>query len=409
MRCSSRHQHWTARAALLAVIVLLAQACAIDGSATPGPLTPSPAHRPTPSPSSCADQTFARLSEAQRLGQLFLVGQTVPDPDSAGTAHLVQAEHVGGVVLGGTGWDSAAKVQHTAQQLQALATSQATGGVRLFVAGNQEGGAAGSLQAFYGPGFSAIPSALSQGSMDPARLRQEAIIWGTELRAAGVNLDLAPVMDTVPASLAAANAPIGSLNREYGHDPATVAAHGSAFIEGMTAAGVATTVKHFPGLGRVQGNTDLVAQVVDTVASRRDPYLGPFQAGIAAGAGFVMVSLAIYTRLDPVNPAVFSPAVIQHVLRGDLGFQGVVMSDDLGAAAAVQDVPMPERAVRFLAAGGDLILTMQPADVTPMEQAVRARMGADPSFHAQVEEAVHRVLAAKSDLGLVPGCAARAA
>jgi beta-N-acetylhexosaminidase len=314
------------------------------------------------------------------VGQLFLVGQTSPNLYSAGIAHLVEAAHISGVVLGGTGWDSAAKVQQTVQR----------------------------LQAFYGPGFSTIPSALSQGSIDPAKLRQEATIWGSELRAAGVNLDLAPVMDTVPAELASLNAPIGSLDREYGHAPATVAAHGSAFIEGMTAAGVATTVKHFPGLGRVRGNTDFTTQVVDAVTSRHDPYLEPFRAGIAAGASFVMVSLATYTRLDPGNPAVFSPTIIQQVLRGDLSFQGVVVSDDLGAAAAVQNVPAPERALRFLSAGGDLILTMQPTDVLPMEQAIQARMSSDPAFRAQVESAAHRVLVAKEDLGLIPGCVARA-
>lgn len=408
MRCSLDHGRRAARVAfLVAVLVLIAQACVTGRPPAPGPTSPA-ARRPEPTPSPpCADRAFARLSDAQRLGQLFLVGQTLPDPAAAGIVAAVQAGHVGGVVLGGTGWSSAAGVQRSVQQLQALASPEATGGVRFFVSGNQEGGRPGSLQAFYGPGFSAIPSALSQGTMDPARLQQDAATWGAELHAAGVNLDLAPVMDTVPAELAATNAPIGGLDREYGHDPTTVAAHGSAFVRGMGSAGVATTVKHFPGLGRVSGNTDFTPRVVDTVTARHDPYLEPFRAGIAAGAGFVMVSLATYTRIDPANPAVFSPAVIQQLLRGDLGFRGVVMSDDLGAAAAVQDVPVAERALRFLAAGGDLILTMRPADVLPMEQALRARMDSDPAFHDRVEESVHRVLAAKADMGLLPGCTAR--
>jgi beta-N-acetylhexosaminidase len=399
----SRPARRVAPMALLLAVLLLAQACALDRPVAP-PSTPLPHRRPPPSPS-CVDRTFAGLSEAQRLGQLFLVGQTGTDPVATGVAAAVQDGHVAGVVLGGSGWSGAATVRSNVQRLQSLATPEATGGVRLFVSGNQEGGAPGSLQAFYGPGFSAIPSALVQGTMDPARLRQDAATWGAELRAAGVNLDLAPVMDTVPTPLVATNAPIGALDREYGHDPAMVAAHGSAFVRGMESAGVAATVKHFPGLGRVGGNTDFSPRVVDTVTTRHDPYLDPFRAGIAAGAGFVMVSLAIYARLDAANPAVFSPVVIQQLLRGDLGFQGVVMSDDLGAAAAVQDVPAAERALRFLDAGGDLILTMRPADVGPMEGAVRSRMDSDPSFRDRVNASVRRVLAAKASLGLLPACA----
>ena len=119
----------------------------------------------------------------------------------------------------------------------------------------------------------------------------------------------------------------------------------------MSASGVATTAKHFPGLGRVVGNTDFSAGVVDAVTTANDPYLGSFRAAIGAGVPFVMVALATYTRIDPAHLAAFSPLVIGGLLRGDLGFRGVVMSDDLGATAAVASMLPGQRALSFLLAG----------------------------------------------------------
>ncbi len=114
-----------------------------------------------------------------------------------------------------------------------------------------------------------------------------------------------------------------------------------------------------------------------------------------------MVSSATYPRLDPAAPAAFSPRVITTLLRGFLGFDGVVVSDDVGAAAAFADVPPGERAVRFLQAGGTLVLTVD-ADVYPdMLDAVLARAQADPAFAAVVDAAVRTALTAKARAGLL--------
>src|SRR2546428_10195697 len=96
----------------------------------------------------------------------------------------------------------------------------------------------------------------------------------------------------------------------------------------MERAGVATTAKHFPGLGRVTGNTDFTADVVDDVTTPDDPYLQPFQAAVDGGVPFVMVALATYTKIDPEHLAVFPPTVMQ-ILRGQLCFQGVIVSDEI--------------------------------------------------------------------------------
>jgi beta-N-acetylhexosaminidase len=191
------------------------------------------------------------------------------------------------------------------------------------------------------------------------------------------------------------------LHREFGSDPDTVAAHGTAFIRGMAAAGIATTAKHFPGLGRVVGNTDNVAEVVDTVTTPTDPFLGSFRAAVDAGVPFVMVALATYTQIDAAHLAVFSPTVMQ-VLREQMGFDGVIVSDDLGAAKAVASIPPARRAIDFLTAGGDLIVSKTVDATEAMADAVVARASTNASFAARIDDAVRHVLAAKDVSGLLP-------
>jgi len=245
-----------------------------------------------------------------------------------------------------------------------------------------------------------MPSALTQGSWPASTLRTAAAGWGRELRAAGVNLNLAPVTDVVPAGGASSNAPIGALDRQFGSDPVSNGTHGAAFIAGMASAGVATTAKHFPGLGRVRGNTDFTANVVDSVTTPTDPSLQSFRIAVTAGVPFVMVALATYTQIDPSRLAVFSPVVMQ-LLRSGLGFGGVIISDDLGVAAAVASVPAGQRAVSFLNAGGDMITSQSLPVAETMASAVLARTGADPAFRAVVGAAAWRILAAKQAYGLL--------
>jgi beta-N-acetylhexosaminidase len=115
-----------------------------------------------------------------------------------------------------------------------------------------------------------------------------------------------------------------------------------------------------------------------------------------------MVSSATYSLIDPSAPAVFSPVVITDVLRGDIGFRGVVITDDVGTAVAVAGVPPGERAVRFLAAGGTLVLTVTAAPLQQMADAVLARDASDPAFAKQVDAAVRTALVAKARAGLLP-------
>jgi beta-N-acetylhexosaminidase len=342
-------------------------------------------------------RVLATMSAEQRIGQLFLLGLA---NNQLGVAEVtaIRANHFGSVWFTEQSRGGVAPIRAVSDAAQALADASTTANIRFFVAANQEGGI---IQSLSGPGFSTIPSALDQGEIDPATLRVRAALWGRELASAGINFNFAPVLDVVPPGTDAQNEPIGVLRRGYGHDPATVASHALAFMRGMAEAGIATSGKHFPGLGRVKGNTDFSAAVVDDVTTADDPYVAPFREAIAAGIPTVMVALATYQRIDPANLAAFSPIVMRDLLRGRLRFGGVIVSDDIGATVAVESIAPADRAIGFLSAGGDMIISKTVAPANAMATAIAARASADAAFRARVDDAALRVVRAKIAFGLV--------
>ncbi len=355
---------------------------------TPAPPTTSAVPSPLPDP---AQRTLAGLTLAQRVGQLFMVAasDTAPDPGAVGA---IAAHGVGSVLLLGASRLDVAQVGALTAALQAAAAP----GVRLLVATDQEGG---QVQRLRGPGFGAIPSALEQSRLDPATLRARTAAWAAPLARAAVTVDLAPVADTVAPD--AANPPIGDLDRQYGSTPAQVTGNVLAVLAGLRDAGVLGTVKHFPGLGRVRANTDDTGSVADPVTTADDPDLAPFRAAVQAGVGLVMVSTAVYPRIDASAPAAFSSVVVDQLLRGTLGYGGVVITDDVGAAAQVGDVAPADRALRAIGAGVDVVLTADVRQVPEMTSAVLQRAEADPAFAAKVDAAALRVLRLKASAGLL--------
>ena len=377
------------------------------GAAGPGAASASPAASDPPGVSqgdapataspaaACVTQVYGQLTLAQRVGQLFLVAPT-GDIAGTGTQTALAKYHFGSILLPKNN-DGTASLAAASAAIQALAPAD-THDVRFLIGANQEGG---QIQQLSGPGFDVMPSALVQGGWTTSALRSQASIWGSQLRAAGVNLNLAPVMDVVPEGTASANAPIGELDREFGFDPQTNGEHGVAFIDGMASAGVASVAKHFPGLGRVAGNTDFTSGVTDSITTSTDPSLGSFRNAVDAGVPYVMVAEATYAKIDPSHLAVFSPTIMG-LLRNGLGFNGVIVSDDLGQAAAVASIPAGQRALDFLDAGGDLITSQSIAPAEQMASTVLATATSDSSFRAIVDAAARRVLAAKQAQGLLP-------
>lgn len=387
-----------------AALALVASACsqaAPTASGTPqarptvdmSSASQQPAESGTPSgtaaPAGTCLEASQQLTREQRVGQLLMVGITGDFDDAE--KRLIQRHEIGSVLLMGN-------FNLSIEQTRGLTGSigQASGATPILIAVDQEGGL---VQRLRGPGFDAMPSAADQAKLGPAELRTSAARWGKQMADAGVHVNLAPVGDVVPAAKVGTNEPVGKLKRGYGSDPKRVGQHVEAYVRGMHDGGLGTSVKHFPGLGEVVGNTDFSANVKDTVTTADSRSLAPFQDGVDAGTDTVMVSTAYYTKIDPSAPAAFSPKVIR-LIRDDLGFAGVVISDDLGAAASMKDVPAAQRGVRFVKAGGDLAITADPAHASNMAVGLLAEAQRDPEFDEQVTQAAARVLGLKAKRGL---------
>jgi len=211
-------------------------------------------------------------------------------------------------------------------------------------------------------------------------------------------MNLAPVVDIVTSpETARQNPPIGRLNREYGFDAASVSSCAGAFAQGMRVAGILPTFKHFPGLGRTTANTDYSADVVDTVVTAAAPDVDVYRTLLAQGQGVVMMSTAVYAQIDPSAPAAFSSVIVTDLLRRDLRFDGVVMTDDLSATAQVARWTPGERAVLAVRAGVDLLLvSADPAVFPEMYDAVLQAARTDPAFAAQVDAAARRIVQLKA-------------
>jgi beta-N-acetylhexosaminidase len=221
-------------------------------------------------------------------------------------------------------------------------------------------------------------------------VREDAAAAGRELRAAGVGVTLAPVAD-VPSVDGSALA-----GRAFSSDPEQAAAAVSESVAGWHEAGVATTAKHFPGLGGAAVNTDDAPATVERSRAELDTDLAPFRAAIDAGTEFVMASHATYPAIDAQHIASQSPAVIDGLLRDELGYDGVVMTDSLEAAAVLAVAGVEQAAVASAQAGVDVILTTGRGSYIRVYRALLARARADPEFRRRVRESAARVLASQS-------------
>jgi len=348
----------------------------------------------SPPPTDAVQQVFDSMTIDQKIGQLLMVALD-RQADASSLAALTGQGLVTGVLLLGNGWDDS-EVQDTVGTIQQQAAGQPIG---LYIAVDQEGG---NVQRLSGSGFDKIPTAKAQGAWSVAKLTRNATTWAQQLSAVGVNLNLAPVTDTVPVSKLWTNKPIGVLARQFGSDPVAVGNHAAAFIAGMTAGGIQACVKHFPGLGLITGNTDVsTTNTTDNTTKAGSSYVAAFETAIQAGPSMVMISMATYSKIDAKHPAVFSSAVITDLLRGQLGWNGVVISDAMNAAA-IKATSVGQRGVKFVQAGGDIGLFTSVSDVNKAAAGMMKRAATDEAFAAQIDAATMRVLQAKSAAGLLP-------
>jgi beta-N-acetylhexosaminidase len=290
-------------------------------------------------PAAARGATIATTERA--VGQSIVTGMDgrVPSKDLLAR---VRAGQVGGVILFAGNIGTAGQLSRLVGSLQR--TAVAGGNPRLLIAVDQEGGAVKRLPA--GPPH--LSAAAMGRNRNAVEARSQGRATGAYLRRRGIDVDLAPVLDT-PDSRSSF---LGS--RAFSRDALLNAALGTAFAEGLQEAGVAATAKHFPSLGTARESTDTAHVLLKTPAAGLERQLVPFTRAIDAGVKLVMVSNAGYSAYDPSGvPAVISRPVVGGLLRGKLGFRGVVISD---AMEAPGPAGRPGAAVSALAAGVDVLL-----------------------------------------------------
>ena len=237
-----------------------------------------------------------------------------------------------------------------AQLLDVLTRLENTLGRRLLVATDHEGGRIVML----GRGVTVFPDNLAVGTAgDETFAHKQGLIEARELRRLGVDLNLGPCLDVLTDRY---SPNIGI--RAYGKDPKLVARYGVARLSGMAKGGLSACPKHFPGKGHSPLDAHLKLPTIDSDWDEMHAvHLVPFLQAIAAGVECVMTSHPVYPRLDPSGvPATFSRLIVEDYLRGELGFRGVIVSDDLEMGAVSETCPIGEATVRAAAAGHDLLL-----------------------------------------------------
>jgi beta-N-acetylhexosaminidase len=262
----------------------------------------------------------------------------------------------------------------------------------LLVAVDQEGGVVQRVRA---PATRWPPMMVHDrlGADAVAVAEEVGLAMGAELRALGFDIDFAPVLDIHTND---GNPIIG--DRAFGRDADAVAERALAFARGLDRAGVLSCGKHFPGHGDTTTDSHLELPRIDHPWERLEQVeLAPFARAADAGVPMIMTAHVVFAAIDPTVPATLSPAVIEGVLRGKLGYRGVIVSDDLDMKAVAAHVGVGEAAVAAIRAGCDaLLLCQDPDHQRQAEAALRAEVARDPGFAARIAEAAARVRAMKA-------------
>lgn len=361
------------------------------------------------SPAASIQHLLHQLSLEQKVGQLFATyayGDTATTEDPAYTsqnqalygvdngAQLIAKYHLGSVIYFSWSGNLANPTQIATLSNGLQQAASDSDGVPLLISTDQEGGSVTRIGA---------PLAVSPGNMAigaTGRLADSydmSRVTGQQLKALGIDVDDAPVVDTNTNPANSADGP-----RSFGDRALAVAAFGAASVAGYQHAGIAATAKHFPGLGSTSVNTDNGVAVTDESRAdfeRND--LPPFRAAIAAGVDEIMAAHIVAPALDPSGaPASLSNPIVTGILRHELHYDGVVITDAL-SAAALADVDPAQRAVRAIQAGDDQLL--MPTDLAAAESAVLAAVHDGTISQARIDQSVSRILRLKQRLGLFDG------
>jgi beta-N-acetylhexosaminidase len=331
-------------AALVAIVVVtLVAGCApaamargLDAGTSAAAATP----RPTPVVRASPAPTLTQI-----VGQKLIVAMDGTTP-SASLLSRIRHGQVGGVILFGRNVTTAAALRALTKRLQDEAT---IGGQQpLLIAVDQEGGSIKRIP--WAPPTLSPPQMGADGRASTAQA--QGLATGQALRGLGINVDLAPVAD-VPSSTSSF---LYRQGRTFSFNATTTALLADAFAAGLESEGVVPSMKHFPGLGLATHNTDTTVVTINASKATLAPGLKPYQDAIGHGLSLVMLSNATYTAYDTRNAAGWSHALSYGLLRTDLGFHGLTITDSLDGTAHARGVSVSSLAVKSAHAGTDLIL-----------------------------------------------------
>ncbi len=303
---------------------------------------------------------------------------TLTAPPTGTFLARIRSGKMAGVIFLGNDWLTRSKVKHITAQLQQAACTR---GEPLLVALDQEGGIVKRLS--WAP-----PTEAPADMKNPSDAHAQAAGAAQALMESGVDIDFAPVVDT-PSS------PSNFLgSRAFSRSRTWNAEMAKAFVRGLQQNGVAATAKHFPGLGLAGGNTDNGQITINASKSKIEPGLLPFQAAIKAGVKLVMVNTAIYPRLDASRvPAAFSSTIINGILRGQLGFKGVTVTDSLTAPAPAA---IRHAATKAELAGSDLLIWGSESSAAQGYATLVADASGSSALRARLAQAAGRIRALKT-------------
>ena len=319
---------------------------------------------------------MSRWSVRKRLSQLLM---PVAWDSSAAVTKLVARNEVGAIFVGGNVTD-----MFTSGVLRDLRTSS---GIPVAVAIDEEGGRVQRIDELDG----SMPSARRLGAKSPEEVLAIATTRAERMRSYGVTVDLGPVLDVEDRR---SKASIG--DRAFSSDVEVITSHAGAFAEGLRRGGITPTFKHFPGNGRAVGDSHFGKVVTPALDDLRAVDLVPYRELLDDGPAWVMVGHFEVPGLTDGDLASVSPAAITGLLRTELGFDGVVMADELGNMRDVNTrYGLKEAAIRFLAAGGDVVHWNTPQTVDEVLGWLEGAVATGRITEARLDESVMRVLRSK--------------
>jgi beta-N-acetylhexosaminidase len=341
---------------------------------------------------------LGQLTLRQKIGQRFIVG-------IAGTKvtdklrQLLRESCPGGIMLARQNIASRDQVRQLSSELQAAAREggarEAVGSVGLFIAVDQEGGRVNRLDL---DTLTRFPAPYYWGEYhDPEYVEAVGYITAREALSMGCNLNFAPVLDLY-------GTPDDSIvgDRAMGSNPVQVGERGVYYLRGARRAGLAAVAKHFPGHGRTTVDSHQALPVVEAdERSLLNQDLVPFAMVIADGAEAIMTAHILFPQVDPDYPVTLSERFLRGVLRGRLGFRGVIVSDDIEMGALAKGYSLREILRRCIVAGVDIVLAYGRQDVLKLVEEVEALVASGELTQEQIEEGTRRVLWLKLAHGLI--------